>query len=58
MKDFSFSLMQNITFGAGSAARLPDLLADRGLDKVLVVTGPTLARMESTRRILDRKSVV
>lgn len=53
MKDFSFSLMQNITFGAGSAARLPDLLADRGLDKVLVVTGPTLARMESTRRILQ-----
>lgn len=51
MKDFSFSLMQNITFGAGSVGRLPDLLSDRGLDTVLVVTDAMLVQLGFARRI-------
>ena len=42
MEDFMFTVPQNIVFGKGSLRKLPSLLADRKLKKVLLVSDPFL----------------
>lgn len=45
MKDFTFSVPQNIVFGVGSLKRLPELLEKSGSKKVLVISDRGLEKL-------------
>jgi len=45
MKDFSFSIPQNIEYGAGSLSKLPDLANKLGKKKAFIISGPHLNKI-------------
>lgn len=45
MKDFSFSIPQNIEYGAGSLTKLPDLANKLGKKKAFIISGPHLNKI-------------
>ncbi len=51
MKDFSFIVPQNITFGAGSVKKLPEMVKELKVSNVLVISGPHLNKMGVTDKI-------
>lgn len=53
MKDFTFSVPQEILFGSGSLNRLPELLKKQKAARVLLVSGPHLNKMGIVGRIRD-----
>jgi alcohol dehydrogenase len=44
MKEFTFTVPQNIVFGRNSLSRLPELLKKCDTQKVLIISGPNLKR--------------
>lgn len=53
MKDFTFSVPQEIIFGSGSLNRLPELLKKQNAARVLLVSGPHLEKMGVVGHIRD-----
>ena len=53
MKEFAFSVPQDIVFGVGSVRKLPELLQKSGVDRVLVISGPHLNKMGVVKQITD-----
>ncbi|SCL94706.1 iron-containing alcohol dehydrogenase family protein [Sporanaerobacter sp. PP17-6a] len=53
MKDFNFSVFQNVVFGSGSLKKVPDILKDNGCKKVFIVSGPTLNKIGAVKKLTD-----
>lgn len=53
MKDFSFTIPQNIEFGAGSMKRLGTILTEMGVRSVLIISGPHLNKMGVVKQAAD-----
>lgn len=51
MNSFTFKIPQNILFGMGSLAQLPDLLAESGSDHVFLVSDGGLAKLGVVEKI-------
>lgn len=45
MKDFSFSIPQNIVFGKGSIAKLPEMAKKLGAKHAYIISGPVLKKL-------------
>ena len=45
MKDFCFSIPQNVIFGKGSMAKLPEIAKKTGGKKAYIISGPVLEKM-------------
>ncbi|SFG21807.1 iron-containing alcohol dehydrogenase [Oribacterium sp. WCC10] len=45
METFSFSIPQNVVFGAGSLLRLPELAVKAGGKKAYIISGPHLHKI-------------
>lgn len=45
MEGFTFSIPQNVVFGKGSLAKLPELAAKLGKSKALIISGPHLNKI-------------
>jgi alcohol dehydrogenase len=53
MKEFTFSIPQNIIVGSGSMARLPEAAKALGGSHALIISGPNLKRMGLVDRAAD-----
>ncbi|MGM9648428.1 MAG: iron-containing alcohol dehydrogenase [Butyricicoccaceae bacterium] len=53
MKEFTFSVPQEIVFGSGSLNRLPELLRKQKAARVLLVSGPHLKKMGVVGRVQE-----
>lgn len=53
MQAFEFSIPQNIQFGVGSLSKLTDILGKVGSGRVMLVSGPSLARLGVVRQVED-----
>ncbi len=53
MKDFNFSLGQNIIFGVGATDKLPELLKEKGFKSVMIVTDESLINLGFADKITD-----
>ncbi|MGN0202902.1 MAG: iron-containing alcohol dehydrogenase [Coprococcus sp.] len=53
MKEFTFSIPQNIIVGRGSLARLPQIAAELGGTHAFIVSDPCLEQMGTVRRCAD-----
>ncbi|PYG88742.1 alcohol dehydrogenase [Ruminiclostridium sufflavum DSM 19573] len=53
MKDFTFSVPQDIVFGIGSLSKLPMLLQKIGSGKVLIISGRFLERLGAVKKVAD-----
>lgn len=54
MKEFSFSVPQNIIVGKGSISRLPEAVQAVGGTHVFFISGPHLARMGSVQKCMEQ----
>ena len=60
MKDFRFSVPQDITFGEGSLAKLPEILKKQGAAKALLVSDRGLEKLgvvEKVKRIAEEAGI-
>ncbi len=53
MKEFTFTVPQNIIFGHNSLTRLPELLKNCDTKKVLIISGPNLKRQGMVDKVKD-----
>lgn len=53
MKEFTFTVPQNIVFGSKSLERLPDLLHKCDTKKALIISGPNLERQGMVGRVKE-----
>ena len=53
MQAFRFALPEEVIFGRGSLARLPELVKRTGARKAFLISGPHLARMGAVQRCRD-----
>ncbi len=53
MKDFMFKVPQEIVFGLGSMARLPELLAKSGSKKMMIVSDRGLEKLGVVEKVTD-----
>ncbi|MDE6589642.1 MAG: iron-containing alcohol dehydrogenase, partial [Oscillospiraceae bacterium] len=53
MQAFEFSIPQNIQFGVGSLSKLTDILGKVGSGRVMLVSGPSLARLGVVKQVED-----
>lgn len=58
MKDFSFSVPQNIIVGRGSIARLPEVLKELGATHAFIISGPHLAKIGMVQSCIDKLAAV
>ena len=58
MKDFSFSVPQNIIAGRGSIAKLPEVLKQFGTTRAFIISGPHLAKIGTVQSCIDRLAAV
>ncbi|MGM9537876.1 MAG: iron-containing alcohol dehydrogenase [Candidatus Onthomonas sp.] len=54
MKQFSFSVPQNIIVGQGSLSRLPEAVRAVGGTHAFLISGPHLAKMGTVQKCIDR----
>jgi alcohol dehydrogenase class IV len=54
---FDLGIPGDIRFGAGRVSEVPGVLADRGVSRVLVVTGRTTSRADSIRAALSEAGI-
>ena len=53
MNNFSFSVPQNIVFGAGSLSQLPSLLEKNNSKKVLIISGKILTKIGVVKKVIN-----
>jgi alcohol dehydrogenase len=53
MKDFSFSVPQNIIVGKDSLAKLPQLAESMSVSRALIISGPNLQKMGVVQKAMD-----
>ncbi len=53
MKDFMFSVPQKVIYGAKSLNKLPELLKNDSLKKVLIISGPNLNKMGTVGKVAE-----
>lgn len=53
MKEFSFSIPQNIKVGPGSLSKLPELAGELGRNKAYIISGPHLAKIGMVAKCQD-----
>jgi len=53
MKNFTFSVPQNIVFGMGSLSQLPALLSKSNSDKVLIISDRGLEKLGVVKKVTD-----
>ncbi len=58
MKDFSFTVPQNIIVGRGSIARLPEVFKELGATHAFLISGPHLARIGTVQACIDKLAAV
>ncbi len=53
MRDFSFSVPQDVVFGKGSLNKIPEMVKKLGSRKVFIISGPNLFKMGTVKKITD-----
>lgn len=53
MKDFTFSVPQNIVFGIGSLSKLPTLIKDSNSEKVFIISDKGLEKLGVVKKVKD-----